>query len=95
MSHKNYRDQDVNSGKGVCRQEGNFGGKGNKVLQFSQRQKTAALSWAGKMFSNRKLSIVHLSIHPCIHLSTYPSIHASIHPSNTHMHVLRLNGMEL
>lgn len=50
MSHKNYRDQDVNSGKGVCRQEGNFGGKGDKVLQFSQRQKTAALSWAEKMF---------------------------------------------
>lgn len=88
MSHKNYRDQDVNSGKGVCRQEGDFGGKEDKVLQFSQRRKTAALSWTQRKCSNRKMGVVHLSIHPFIHLSTYPSLHASIHPSNTLMHAL-------
>ena len=81
MSHKNYNDHDVNSGKGVCRQEGDFGGKGDKVFQFSQRQKTAAFSREERKCSNRKLSIdpfVHPSIHSFVHLSIYPCIYTPI-----------------
>ena len=73
MSHKNYKDQDVNSGKGVCRQEGDFGGKEDKVLEF--------LSRAQRKCSNGKLSIdpfVHPSIHSFVHLSIYPGIYTPI-----------------
>lgn len=65
----------------MCKQEGDFGGKRDKVLQFSQRQKTAALSWAQRKCSNRKLSIdpfVHPSIHSFVHLSIYPCIYPPI-----------------